>query len=240
MQFPRQATGVLKILKRIIPLSIRFKLRAFHQHFVFGRALKQFRIHYHQLDQHPGILDDLIYGWGNMGWSSFRDYSHAIVKYALQTSGPVLECGSGLSTIMLGIIANEKGFRVYSLENSPEWASHVKGYLQELDLTQVSVYTTPLKDYGGYQWYDLSLLEFTKGIQLVVCDGPPHDTPGGRYGLLPVMAPWLNSEAIILLDDYGRLEEQKIVSVWRQSYSLAVETQGMNDIYAMIVFQGNA
>jgi hypothetical protein len=49
---------------------------------------------------------------------------------------------------------------------------------------------------------------------LVVCDGPPRRTKGGRYGLVPIMRERLKSGCIILLDDAGRDEELTIAKRW--------------------------
>ena len=46
---------------------------------------------------------------------------------------------------------------------------------------------------------------------LVVCDGPPSGTLGGRYGLVPVMREHLQPGCVILLDDAGA----KTSAQWR-------------------------
>ena len=38
-------------------------------------------------------------------------------------------------------------------------------------------------------------------FDLVICDGPTEATPGGRYGLLPIMARHLSEDAVVRLDD---------------------------------------
>lgn len=237
MNFPYQARGILSVFRDIIPFSVRLKLRKIHQTYVFKKAINRFRNHYHELDKFPTLLTDLVYGWGNMGWSSFQDYSRAIVEQALKSTGPVLECGSGLSTILLGIIGQERNFQVYSLEHHPAWAAHVHKRLLNLGIKSVTVFETPLKEYGNYDWYDVSKLpqlDSLQLIQLVICDGPPHDTKGGRYGLLPIMKKYLAKGVIILLDDYGREEEQRIVNDWSKMHALKVESMGKNDQYAFL------
>ena len=51
-------------------------------------------------------------------------------------------------------------------------------------------------------------------FQLIVCDGPPGHTLGGRYGLLPIVGNRLRKGAVILLDDAERSEEQVALRRW--------------------------
>lgn len=230
------SNSVLRFLRSALPLSVRASLRKIHQRIVFKRAIQSFRLHYHDLTDHPTLVDDLVYGWGNLGWSSFQDYSRAIIHATQTNKGPVLECGSGLSTVLMGIIAQDKGCKVYSLEHHEEWKKHVEDQLAKLGITSVTVCHTPLKNYGSFSWYDVSNLSHPSDFSLVICDGPPHDTDGGRYGLLPVMATHFADKALILLDDYVRPDEQAVVTHWQQDYKLLVEAVGEHDRYARIEF----
>jgi hypothetical protein len=60
-------------------------------------------------------------------------------------------------------------------------------------------------------------------FRLVVCDGPPEETPGGRYGLLPVMGARLGAGTSILLHDAGRESERGAVRRWQEQRDLSVE-----------------
>jgi hypothetical protein len=51
-------------------------------------------------------------------------------------------------------------------------------------------------------------------FSLVVCDGPPGSTKGGRYGLLPVLGGRLPPGSTILLDDAGRPGELELIKRW--------------------------
>ena len=60
------------------------------------------------------------------------------------------------------------------------------------------------------------------GIALVICDGPPSSTAGGRYGLVPVMKASLNTSCRILLDDTHRRKEREIIQHWCHDASLQI------------------
>jgi hypothetical protein len=76
------------------------------------------------------------------------------------------------------------------------------------------MHTAPLKSYAGYSWYDPPLSRWSRNFSLVVCDGPPADTPGGRYGLAPIMREHLAPGCVILLDDAEREPEREIAQRW--------------------------
>lgn len=239
MGTPHKTNVLIKLIKPLVPEKIRTRLRKFHQRKVFKKAIQNFRDCYKEIDKHPQIINDLIYGWGNLGWSSFQDYTYAIINAAKFNNGPVLECGSGLSTLILGIIAEDKGFDVWTLEHHESWANHVKEKLSELNIKKVKVCHAPLKNYGNFHWYETAGIQPPENFSLVICDGPPHDTSGGRFGLMPVMNKMLADNSVILLDDYLRNEEREIVNKWQNTFVLKVRECGKNDIYAHIIYNKN-
>lgn len=99
------------------------------------------------------VLSRLIYGWGNNSWSASYEYTRAVLKHARTANGPILECGSGLSTILLGVVAQRNGTKVWSLEHDPFWAAKVRSTIKRYDIKGVELYETNLRDYGSYWWY---------------------------------------------------------------------------------------
>lgn len=195
--------------------AARASVRSAHRELVFNRALRRLAkdpVRILRGDQ--SVLSDLVYGWGNEGWSGQREYLAACVEAALNTRGPILECGSGLTTLILGIVAQRSGARVWSLEHIPDWAQRVQARLDQRDIRTVRLDVAPLQRYGGFDWYRAPVGDVPEPFTLVICDGPPAATIGGRYGLLPVMAPALAAGCLILVDDAGREAEQAMVRRW--------------------------
>jgi hypothetical protein len=160
------------------------------------------------------VLDDLVYGWNNGGWLALHDYLMACVVEARRATGPILECGSGLTTLVVGAVARETGNELWSLEHLPEWRAKVSTELRRFKIGSVRLCDAPLVTYPGFTWYEPPLASMPEAFSLVVCDGPPAETPGGRYGLLPVMRDRLAPDAVILLDDLVRVDEQEVVNRW--------------------------
>ena len=166
------------------------------------------------LDKGNSLLSDLISGWGNTAWSAKEEYLKACIKHALEARGPILECGSGLTTLLVGGIATSRGNAYWALEHTPEWADRVERFLDEFSLRQVTLDAKPLRDYGDYSWYDPSFESMPDSFDLVICDGPPGSTKGGRSGLVPVMRSKLRKGCIVLLDDASREEEIRVAQKW--------------------------
>lgn len=167
------------------------------------------------------LLEALCEAWGNPEYQAGIAYLRAISASVSATSGPVVECGSGVTTVLLGLLAPAKGVEVLSLEHDAQWASQVRSVLEIHGIEAVHVETSPLVDYGAFDWYRLPAFA-PDSISLVICDGPPGSTRGGRFGLLPVVADRLAESAIILLDDAQRPEERAIVQRWVSEFGAAL------------------
>lgn len=178
------------------------------------------------------VLVDLIYGWGNESWSALDEYLAACVGHALNSSGPTLECGSGLSTVLMGVVAKKRDQIHWALEHNPEWATRVQRFLDRYNLdSKVKLCSNPLRDYGTFSWYDPPMESLPDTFGLVICDGPPSSTKGGRHGLVPVMKERLKPGCIILLDDAGRDEERTIAHRWKTELGASLELHGATKPY---------
>lgn len=183
--------------------------------FKFDRAMRRFMAN-PQAAVRSGspVLADLIDGWGNPGWSALGEYLRVGVKHVLETEEAILECGTGLSTLLFGAVAQQRGIEYWALEHLPEWSEKLGDRLARYDVS-VQISTRPLRSYAGFDWYDPPLREMPAGFSLVICDGPPSRTVGGRYGLVPVMRRRLKPGCVILLDDAERAQEREVARLWR-------------------------
>lgn len=200
---------------------------------VFRRAFQQF-IHNPGSCAHPGnpVLLDLIYGWGNEHWSALDEYLAACIRYALGSSGPTLECGSGLSTLLMGVIAQQRGYSHWALEHSPKWAVKVRRCLRRYKLdSAVVLCVNPLRHYVDFRWHDPPLAFMPGVFDLIICDGPPGATEGGRYGLVPIMKDRFKPGCVILLDDAGREQERAIAIRWKSELGASLEVCGSSKPY---------
>ena len=218
-----------------MPWRLRRYGRAQHRKYVFWRAMKRFlRDPGLSITDRSSVLSDLIYGWGNEDWSALEEYLQGCLQHAQRAEGPILECGTGLSTILLGAISQQRGNVVWSLEHHPLWGEKVASALERYGISSAHLCIRPLKDYGSFTWYDPPLDSMPDGFSMVVCDGPPGDTKGGRYGLLPVMRSKLKPGAAILLDDASREQEKKIAARWAGELRTNYDTLGSRKPYIVL------
>lgn len=159
----------------------------------------------------------ILLSWGNLFYSAGWRYLRQVAKSVLLRDGAVLECGSGATTLIVGALTTNQGRRVQVLEHNLAWFEHINGMLQRVGIDHVELVYAPLREFDGYSWYGPPAdFSFAENIDLVICDGPPSGTQGGRYGMLPLLKPHLSSRATILLDDTHRRGERLILNRWRQ------------------------
>ena len=182
----------------------------------------------------PALLTQLVNGWGN-SWSAKPEYLAAVSRHAATVEAPILECGCGLTTVMLGVMAGPRDLEVWSLEHDRAWIEAVERSLRHDELADVKLVETGLRDYKRFDWYDVSGIELPDDFGLVVCDGPPSTTRGGRYGLVPVMRARLRPGAVVLLDDAARPGEHDILTRWAQELGADFEIRGIEKPYAELV-----
>ena len=208
------------------------RVQARYHDFVFWRAMRRFRRHLWNDDPRafdPDALSELVRGWGNR-WSAQHEYLATCLQHASETDGPILECGSGLSTILIGAVAQVSGTTLLSLEHEPKYAVKVQHYLDKYQLSSVRLCVAPLRTYGDFDWYSPPDSIADK-FSLVICDGPPETTRGGRYGLVPVMRDKLRPDCTILLDDGARIGEQEIAARWSTLLDCVPEILGTEKPY---------
>jgi hypothetical protein len=227
------------LIRTVVPVRIRKSIRSLHQRYVYHHAFKQFaRNPYKCTDPGSVTLSRLVYGWGNSSWSAQPEYLSACITKALTCNGAILECGSGLTTILVGYIAMMRNINLVSLEHDRDWARRVEGSIAEHSITLTTIVCSDLKDYNLFSWYDISAGLIPSGIGLVVCDGPPGHTKGGRIGLLPLISERLREDSIILFDDSSRIGEKSVLDSWIGDFCVSVTTHGLIKEYAEINFIG--
>ena len=226
----------MNVAHLVLPRQTRQWLRRTYDALRFDAAMKRFIADPRAaLNSGNPVLADLISAWGNSGWIAQDGYLRACLHTALEVDGPTLECGSGLSTLLLGVVADQRGHEHWALEHLPEWGTKVGGFVARYGFRNVRLHTAPLREYGGFTWYDPPLLRLPHTFALVVCDGPPADTPGGRYGLVPLLRDYLASGCIILLDDAVRTEERSIARRWQAEFGTTNQLVGDEKPFIRIV-----
>lgn len=179
-------------------------------------------------------LKRLSWAWGNTAWSAGPGFIHTALQLTDGTDSPVLECGSGLSTLIIGARLARRDQRLVALEHDMRWYLRIAVLLQRHALRNVTLCYARLRDYGDFAWYDVESIPQELRFGLVLCDGPPGKTSGGRYGLVPMMRPRLTADATILLDDYQRDDERTIAERWAAELPASLQTVAHSPELALI------
>lgn len=169
----------------------------------------------------------LSWAWMNPGYSASLRLLKHIARNLVREPGPVLECGSGMSTMLLGVLGLKHNVPVHVLEHHPDWAEHMQKIVRQYRLRTTTVIHAPLRSYGDFDWYDADSLPGGPAYRLVVCDGPPGKSNGGRFGLIPVLGEWLAADCRILLDDTHRRRERNIIQLWNGLRPLSSDQFGL-------------
>ena len=154
-------------------------------------------------------------------WSAAEDFLLLIAEHCLeQQPASILECSSGLSTLVLARCCQLNGQgQVLSLENGDEFARATQDNLQVLGLEDhAQVLHAPLEaqEVNGrtFQWYRLPAA-LPEDIDILVVDGPPGFLqPLSRYPALPLLRQRLSHGCHLFLDDAARDDEKIIAERW--------------------------
>lgn len=202
-----------------------------------------FRHYMSRAARSPALLDGPVFlaalreAWGNVDYSADVSFlAEAVERVRAVGDGAVLECGSGLSTILLSLAAPPQ-CELWVLENDVQWLERVATVIRHYQLHRVRLIHAPLRSYGAYMWYAAPVQRMPR-FDLVICDGPPETTRGGRYGLLPVMAPCLTDDAVIVLDDANTANGRAVLARWADEGPAHVALrQGADGVFGVVTLQ---
>jgi hypothetical protein len=213
------------LVKKILPSLVKDKIKSINRDRRLAAAIDRLAsVPPHQAPTRD-VLAELGRGWGEDGYRAAGGYLEEVARRAAETQGPVLEIGSGLTTLILGVLAGRRGLPVWTLEHHTDYFRNTEARLKRFSFMNVRLTLAPLRDYGEFCWYDPPLDALPRDFGLVVADGPPGDVKGGRFGLLPLLRSHFAKSVVILLDDAERQQEQAVLQKWASEYGLSHELQ---------------
>lgn len=158
------------------------------------------------------------------GWALFPDSALLLIDVVKEAKPKVvLDLGSGVSTILCGHLIKGYGGKVYSIDHDESYLKETQKTVKRHGLSSVvELIHAPLKarkiKRAPYKWYDFNLAEIGV-IDLLIVDGPPGGTQKhARYPALPEVYGKLSRDAVVVVDDFHRQDEQWMVSEWRKQF----------------------
>jgi hypothetical protein len=149
------------------------------------------------------------------------DFAKVVLGELARGPRRVLECGSGVSTLLQASYFEARGEgTVVSLDHDEHWARQTRSMLATAGLShRARVIDAPLTRQlikgTEVSWYDVSTLE--KGeepFDLLVVDGPPTSSDLSRWPVVQALWDHLAPDVTILLDDGRRKSEARTAQRW--------------------------
>ncbi len=216
-------------LSGFLILFFLFILIFAHLHYRFLKIQNQQNNLYRQQQALSSIhhLIDLRSPLPAMGeWAASPDFMQIIIEILLEKKPQtIVECGSGVSSIVIGyILEKNKIGQLYSLEHLEQYAVRNEKLIKQHGLeNQVNILHTPLiqrqVNDEEAKWYNISQIADNQLIDILIIDGPT----GHRYPALPVLFPQLSDTAVIIIDDCKREKDTKNIMRWLQEFPLTAE-----------------
>lgn len=190
--------------------TIKTVLARLESRYLLWRGVRRFRGELQAQRISERAISEMWLGWGNTNWSASPQLIAAVSSVCLSdSSGCVVELGTGLSTLALGLVADTNGFKVTSIDHDAHWCITVREILRRSGIRNVEVIHCPLISYGDFDWYDTGSLAWDCP-KIVLADGPPAETRGGRIGLIKILGDQISAETVVFIDDTSREEEHRL------------------------------
>jgi len=143
----------------------------------------------------------------NNPWGAIEDVLSLAILEAQKAQGPIIETGSGLSTILMAAVTDQP---IYCLEHDAEYAKKLEAMalVADVDMANIHIVNCKIKD----GWYDLPE-NMPTTFALGLNDGPPRDQ-GYRMGFFEHFP---DTETIIA-DDADDPGYGEALSLWASSH----------------------
>jgi len=171
----------------------------------------------------PETLAAMSLAWGNDKYAATLELLSAFTSLLGGNSGPVLETGSGLTTLLAGIMADRAGFPVITLEHDLTWFNKMRAALSAFGIHNVDLRYAPLQEYEhGKFWYQIQD-DLPASFSACLCDGPLLRF--GRGSLYSILGDRLVSASIIMDDAFSE-PSMLALKEWAASHGRAVHVLG--------------
>ncbi len=223
-EFRQRVPSVIKrpVRKMIDALDAAGRNRALE------RCIRALRRRRHSGSVDLDLLNEIRRAWGNEAYSADAGYLAQMAARVLESPGPFLECGAGISTLIAGLLASAGRGRIWSLEQDPVWQEQMTATLRRFDITNVEVLHAPLREYEDFAWFALPDRGLPSEFTHVFCDGPAISESewadpfysNWRVGVVPVLREQGIRFGEILLDDADDPRAMPLYRRW-ESWGLA-------------------
>ena len=213
---------MIRLAKRMIPESVKVAIKSHVRDVKLRLVFRELLSREASEALTQSELERFRVAHGNIGFSGDSEYLLEIARQTAKADGPILECGRGVSTLIVGLIASRRGIPVISLEQDEGWRDAVTRDLRLLGIPDVTVLRAPLVSYGSYEWYDIDSFQLPHHFVRVFCDGPTS-CRSWRFGVVPVLGQRGIGFDEIVCDDADDPASASTLERWGAEFGLSVE-----------------
>jgi predicted O-methyltransferase YrrM len=162
-------------------------------------------------------------------------------KMARDARGDLLECGSGLSTLVMGLALKGSQHRLYALESDLAWVERVQTWLTRYGVENVSLIYAPLFPFPGGHWYSVEPADLPARFDGVVIDGPRRGDGVNRCAVLDVLRVQIMKARTWIIDDMDDERLARMVADWsdgRDIRTITAEAGGWRHDTAIVTLPG--
>ena len=163
------------------------------------------------------LFDTAFEAWGDATPVSKDRYFQSALTEAMRAPGPILQCGTSFTTIVLGILCQQTDRHLWTLEHNAHWASVTRSWLEQYEIKNTHVIHAQAEIFDGSVWYMIDRSRLPEDFGLLMCDGCGV-LPSGARGSLERIADRLHHRCVILIKDIRRPRDLRYVSQWAKTH----------------------
>lgn len=202
--------------------SLRAQAAMFERFRGFDRCMR--KLGANPQDPAPfAAVAELFAHWGDPLNQSAESYLRSCLAHAVQSRGPILQCGASVLTLALGALCNaseQREKQLWCLEDDVHWANTLRSWLTQYRIADAHVITSRAHLFDGYVWYAVDTARLAKDIGLVLCDGA-RATPGGIIGAVNRLPSRLAPDFTLLARKVTRADDLKALHLWAKTHDAA-------------------
>ena len=165
------------------------------------------------------LTGKLFAAWGDTLTEERLAYVQQCLNEAVHASGPILQCGSGLLSILIGMICQHSDRpekRLWVFEHDPHWGALARAWLKDRGIKHAHIISAPAEHFDGYVWYVLDPSRLPDNFALVLSEANSA-LPGSTRGVVTRMTKYLGNRCVILGRNARRPKDLKYLADWAKS-----------------------
>jgi hypothetical protein len=182
------------------------------------------------------IVTEICETWGDPGLVATDGYLRALLLEAQKAHGHILQCGADLTTLLLAIVVERRGVRLWTLESSAHAANAMRSWISQYELSQVHIISVPAELSKLGVGYAVDTERLPRPLSLVICEASDAH-PGSARRLLPRVAAKLDVNAVTLVRNVRRRRDVEYLSAWSKENSASFVVKGKTDPFGKIVLR---